>query len=623
MAISGLFGLGRKPDMGEPADARAPPVETSRGEARLRASPLFAGVDASALAAIMLELDAFSLPAGWILFREGEAADALYVVTYGLLAVTIRGTDGGERLVAEIHGGETVGEMALISEEPRSATVAACRDTELLRLDRRAWSRIVERHPRAMMNVAAILAQRLNRTTHATGWSRGVKTLALLPAAADVPCAALARSLSATMSAAGRRTRLVEAAAASDTTEQEFSALEEESDLVVFHGECEASPWTKLCIRQADRILLVARAGQPPPPHLPIDEQPRPRQRIDLLLLHESDADAISPASLWLDRFPIDLVCRARLGRASDLERVVRLLTGRAVGLVLAGAGARGFAHLGVIRALRQSGVPVDLVGGTSMGAIIAAGVALEWDEREFRERLHRVFVESNPVSDYAVPLLALAKGRKVAGFLQQYFGGVAIEDLWRPYYCVSASLTAGRAVVHRRGSLARALQASTAIPGLLPPVVEKGEVLVDGGVVNNFPTDVMAASRRGPVIGVNVINDRVTALSRIGENPTLRQLLGSGGWREPPIVSILMRAGTMSSETQTELCRGLADLLLEPPLAEIDFLDWKALDRAAEIGYRHTMEKLEQGTFRFGGTEPEPSDAVGSPRLARLSAEW
>jgi NTE family protein len=584
--------------MRDSAETASPEFESATGPRaaeRLSALPLFAGLDAVAFDAIDAELDFFSVPAGWTLFREGDVGDALYIVTYGLLAVTTTGTDGKERLVAEIHGGETVGEMALISGQPRSATVIAYRDTEVLRLGREAWNRIAERYPRAMLNVAAIIAARLNRTTHFTAWSRAVKTLAVLAATPDVPCPTLARGLTETLIEAGRRAQLVEADAAEHTTEW-FSALEEANDLLVFRGELDGSFWTKLCLRQADRVLLIARAKRELPPPNVLEALAAPGRRIDLVLLHETDDVAHRATEAWLARVPVDLVCHVRIGRRSDLQRLGRVLTGRAVGLVLAGAGARGFAHIGVVRALREAQVPIDLVGGTSMGAIIAAGIALEWNDKELRERVYRVFVKNSPVNDLTLPLLALVKGRKVARLLRENFAETVIEDLWLPYFCISTNLTSGRAEVHKRGLLWRALQASTAIPGLLPPVVEGGDVLVDGGVVNNFPTDVMAAVRRGPVIGVNVINDKaLESMSRVVEQGSLWQLLRNGGWKSPPIVSILTRAGTMTSETQTQLCRDYADLLLEPPLLGVDFLDWKAFDKAIEIGYRYTMEQLER----------------------------
>src|SRR6201999_1594263 len=131
-----------------------------------------------------------------------------------------------------------------------------------------------------------------------------------------------------------------------------------------------------------------------------------------------------------------------------------RFIAGRAVGLVLAGGGARGFAHIGIIKALQEAGVPFDQMGGTSMGAIIAAGLAREWGLEEMRERMSVVFVNDNPLSYFTLPLIALVRGKKVSARLSENFDEVCIEELPLPFFCVSSDLTTGRIHIHRDGKL-------------------------------------------------------------------------------------------------------------------------------------------------------------------------
>jgi NTE family protein len=266
--------------------------------------------------------------------------------------------------------------------------------------------------------------------------------------------------------------------------------------------------------------------------------------------------------------------------------------------VVLSGGGARGFAHIGVVRALREAGIPVDLVGGTSMGAIMGAGVAFGWDHAEMIERFRRAFVQTNPLSDFTLPLVSLVSGRKVGRLLRHEFGEVPIEDLPLPFFCVSSNLTSGRLAVHQHGSLWRWLRASLAIPGVLPPVFHGGEVFVDGGAMNNLPVDVMRELGRGPVVGVDVGSDRTfgAELDSV-EMPPLWQWTSwlRGRKRRPNILQILWRAGMVNSAAATAGQRGQTDLLLQPPLAEIDLLDWKSFERAIDIGYRHACERLAQ----------------------------
>jgi NTE family protein len=265
---------------------------------------------------------------------------------------------------------------------------------------------------------------------------------------------------------------------------------------------------------------------------------------------------------------------------------------------VLSGGGARGFAHIGVVRALREAGVPIDVVGGTSMGAIMGAGVAARWSDAEMVERFRRTFVATNPLSDYTLPIVSLVSGRKVSRLLRQEFGEVAIEDLPLPFFAVSANLTTGRGSVHREGELWRWLRASAAIPGVLPPVFHGGEVHVDGGVINNLPVDVMRAANVGIVIGVDVGSDTTfTSDIQAVDLPPLWKLLG---WfrrhkQRPTILQILSRAGMINSDAATLAGRRMTDLLLQPPLAAVDLLHWKAFARAIEAGYRHARQRLAE----------------------------
>jgi NTE family protein len=260
---------------------------------------------------------------------------------------------------------------------------------------------------------------------------------------------------------------------------------------------------------------------------------------------------------------------------------------------VLSGGGARGFAHIGVIKALRQGRIPIDLAGGTSMGAIVAAGVALEWDDQEMRERMHAGFVRSNPLDDFAFPLVALTKGRKVERRLRRHFAESRIEDMWRPYFAVASNLSTGEVTVLRHGPLRRALRASIAIPGLLPPVIEGGDVLADGGVMNNLPCDVMDVMRRGPVLGVDVTRYRSFDAAILGKRSLVDRLFMQSDYEGPGIVSLLLRAATVGGTIQTRSSRDHADLILDPPLPNIEIRDWKAFDRAIEAGYRYAMDRM------------------------------
>jgi predicted acylesterase/phospholipase RssA len=304
-------------------------------------------------------------------------------------------------------------------------------------------------------------------------------------------------------------------------------------------------------LRQADRVLLVVSTDRPftRPPWLPEDRE-NWHQAFDLVLLHDGCQSVSKIGQNWHERPPLDLICHIRRGNIDDLVRLARLSTGQAVGLVLSSGGARGFAHLGIVRALREADIPIDLIGGCSMGAIVGGAVALEWDDGEMRERLHQAFVESKPINDCTLPFVALTKGRKADQRLEQHFGSTRIEDLWRPFFCVSTNLTAGTLALHRSGTLATALRASISIPGLLPPVMIAGDTHVDGGIMNYLPVDVMS-QKRGPVVGVDVSS--VPVSKPVGDGGSMRSICQflRPGRKTPPIVDILVRAATVNGDSR------------------------------------------------------------------------
>jgi NTE family protein len=290
-----------------------------------------------------------------------------------------------------------------------------------------------------------------------------------------------------------------------------------------------------------------------------------------------------------------------REGRAADLGFLSRMVGGRAIGMVCAGGGARGFAHIGVIRALREAGIPIDLVGGTSMGAIVAAGAAFEWDDAELLERMHHVFGTNNPVNDYTLPIIALVRGQKVAKRLRHHFGELTMESTWRPFFAVSTNLTTCLAHVHDSGPIWRALRATSALPGILPPMIENGEILVDGAVMNNFPVDIMQFRRRGPVIGVDMPTDH-GFVSTIGDFEELSAYHRFQGRRTHPVnvFSVISRTATASSLNHTLRARELADLVIAPDVRHVGLLHWHALRSTADAAYASTMAQLEAGEISY-----------------------
>ncbi len=573
--------------------------------ARLRNFPLLQDIGDPALRRLLSEANWFGLPGGMTLNRDGENRQALFLVVTGSLGVLAEDDRGKRRLVAHIPAGETVGEMSLLANTgTSSAEIVALRDSELLRISPEGFETLISRHPRVMLNLTRILVRRLQATTHSASDTARPKTFAIVPLQPGLDQEPIAQRVASALCDMGSRAAVLDSSAAERSAEW-FTRFEAEHDIVFYRGDGPDTPWTHLCTRQADRVLLLASADRPLPQR-PLDVTPS-KERVsglpELLLLHPSSALRHLPEHFSLRSGLFESHHHVRAGNTADIARLARFISGRAVGLVLAGGGARGFAHIGILKALQEAGVPFDHLGGTSMGAIIAAGVAAEWDTQELSERLRAAFVDANPLSDYTFPLIALVRGKRVSTLLQQNFGDVRVEELPRPFFCVSSDLTTGRIHEHRSGALWRALRASVALPGILPPVTHHGHLLVDGGVMNNLPVDVMRQRESGPIIASDVTGeiDLQVKDDKYGERP-LWWLIAQRMRGTPSIVSILMRSGTVGSEAQRRVVREQADYLFEPTLPDIGLRDWKKFDRAVAEGYAHAQAMIEKNGVPLTG---------------------
>jgi NTE family protein len=567
---------------------------------RLSGFALLKNVGDGALKNLLAEANWFCLPGGTLLDRHGENDSALFLVVTGSLGVFVADAQGQRRMVALVPAGETVGEMSLITQErEHSAQLVALRDTELLRVSPEGFETLISRHPKVMMNLMQILVKRLAATTRNSGQGSRPKSFAIIPLQENLEAAPIAHRLANALAEMGSRAAVLDNQASEQSAEW-FNAFEAAHDVVFYRGDSPDSAWTHQCLRQADRIFLLARSDEPLPLR-PLD-LPAFKERAsglpELLLLHPPGSRAGLPEHFSLRSGLFESHHHIRAGNKADVARLARFISGRAVGLVLAGGGARGFAHIGIIKALMEADVPFDHLGGTSMGAIIAAGLAHEWSIEELTERMRTVFVTHNPLNDFTLPLIALVRGKKASTMLMTNFGDIRIEELPKPFFCVSSDLTTGRIHEHRSGTLWRALRASVALPGILPPVTYHGHLLVDGGVMNNLPVDVMRehSMGAGPIIACDVTGelDLQARDDRYGERPWW-WLIGQRMRGNPSIVSILMRSGTVGSEAQRRVVREQADYLIEPPMPTIGLRDWKKFDQAIKEGYETACAAIEK----------------------------
>jgi len=584
-------------------------------------------VEPAALDELRACLEWITVPAGVTLMSEGDAGDAMYLVMSGRLRAYVKDDEGRPQAVREMGRGQIVGEMSVITGEPRRAAVVTVRDSVLVRLAQPDFDRLLRTSPRLSVVMTRQIIEHLRSREDRYRAARPV-TIALVPVSRGVDATAFARSLAGHLAGVGR-VAVVDAAsmdqslgegmARQPTADAQMSMrvamrlneIEGTNDFVLLAADDAPTPWTVRCCRGADEILLLADATQTPELHPTETEYLMRREGSAesaeiLVLMHPRDTRSPRNTNAWVERRQVVDHVHVRPDVDADMARLARIESHTAVGLVLAGGGARGLAHLGVYRALAERGIEVDCVGGTSIGAIMAAMVASGGDASHVTDIARRWF-STGPTGDFnLLPLLSLIKGRRmrraIDGGIQELWGfDPDVRDLWKTFYCVASNYSRAGEHALRRGSLGKALRASAAIPGALPPVVHEGDLLCDGGTFNNFPVDIMQGARGvGTVIGVDLSTHKPRRYeSEVvpGTWALLRDRLrpyAKRRYRFPSLLAYLMNVQILYSTSRQEGKRKLTDVYLNPPLDRVGMLQWERFDDIVKQGHAHAAEILD-----------------------------
>lgn len=583
---------------------------------------LLGDLDTASLHLLQEQMEWLHFSNGDVVFRQGDAADGLYVVINGRLRVTaVTGTEG-EAYIGEIEPGQTVGEFALLSDEPRAATVYAVRDTNAVRIAPALFQQMVREYPEFVSRIMRIIVERRQR---ALQWEKpkapASLSLTLLAAGTGVDTGQFAGELAGALSTHGTTLALnseqfetiLEQPGASQIGAGDASApavasrldqLEAEYKYLLFVADPGLTAWTKRCIGRADRIVVIAEPQADPAPGEV--EQMLARMEIplrtELVLWHPRDTEQPQDTMDWLEARQVHTHYHVRKGDAAHLERMARRLSGKAIAIVLSGGSARGFAHMGVHRALEELSIPLDYVGAVSMGAVMGACFVTIGSNARMMD-LCQQFADPDVLFDRTLPFTSIMASKKVTKLTKALFGDRRVEDQWVPFFCVATNLTTAEPVVNQRGPMWRAVRSSLAIPGVFTPVIEDGETLVDGSVMNYFPARLMAQlceSER--IIGVNVaplkddkryydfdtdISGWRILLSRL--NPFSKRL------RTPSLVGTIMRSMEINSLRRARENESYADVMIYPEAKAFGQQEYHKYEAIAEIGYRAALEPLRE----------------------------
>ncbi|XP_023153389.2 patatin-like phospholipase domain-containing protein 7 [Amphiprion ocellaris] len=607
-------------------------------------------------------LDWMATEAGRAVYRQGDKSDSTFIVLSGRLRSVIAKDDGKKELAGEYGRGDLIGVVEALTHMNRATTVHAVRDSELAKLPEGALNSIKRRYPQVVTRLIHLLGQKilgnmqqvngplagrsLALHTPTSKWDAGnpasnLSTVAILPVSEEVPLTAFTLELQHALSGIGPtllltsdiiKQRLGSAALDSVHEYRLSSWLGQQEDIhriVLYQSDPGLTPWTQRCIRQADCIIIVGLGEQEPT----VGELERMleggavRAQKQLVLLHREDGPPPKGTAEWLNmRSWISrhhhLSCPRRVfsrrslpklrelyqrvfekcpDRHSDFSRLARILTGNSIALVLGGGGARGCSQVGILRALNEAGIPVDMVGGTSIGSFMGALYAEEKSNSRMRARAHEWAMDMTSyfkkILDLTYPVTSMFSGASFNSSISSVFKNKQIEDLWLPYFNVTTDITASSMRVHTDGSLWRYVRASMSLSGYLPPLCDPkdGHLLMDGGYINNLPADVARSMGAKVVIAIDVGSRDETDLTNYGDCLNGWWLL----WKRLNPLAEKIKVLNMA-EIQTRLayvcCVRQLELVrdseyceyIRPPIDRYGTLEFGKFDEIADVGYQH-----------------------------------
>ncbi|PKN94048.1 MAG: hypothetical protein CVU44_06490 [Chloroflexi bacterium HGW-Chloroflexi-6] len=596
---------------------------------------LFGELDRETLEDLQKKLVWRKLERGQVLCHQGEPGEELYIVSQGRLQFSIQ-IAGEKRDLGEVAAGESIGEFSLLAEKGtpeslRSATVSATRASEVIVISRMVFEGLLRQHPEVLLKLTRRIIRRELQITAPAAQKVSALVIAVLPIHPARSLDDFSGHLKQVFDILGstldwdpdRFDQLYGKPDASQTPiDHPTSSLinvwldehERQHQYVIYSvpqpldDSARLAAWARRCVENADIILLVGDERDDPRMGALEAElaSARIRARLELILLHPDVCKVPSGTLSWLtprraEASPIQMHHHLRMGNPADFRRLARRLSGNPIGLTLGGGGARGWAHIGAIRALEEYGIEVDWVGGASMGAIIAAGYALGWSVEKLNQ-LAASFSNPQKLLDYTLPYASITATGRITKLLRELCGESQLEDAWRPFFCVSANLTRGEEQLHTSGLIWETVRASMAFPAVFAPILYNGDVLIDGGAANNVPVDRMRElCPTGTVIGVDLsTSSPVNGQYNFGPSLSGWQVLFSRlnpfvkEIKAPNLVDVV--GGIVYSNNRYRLNEvwRCADLLIHVPVEAYGLLEFDKYRQIIELGYQSTREQLQ-----------------------------
>ena len=582
----------------------------------LQLQQLFPSVDQATILDLSQRLPEVGLKKGEVLFYQNDPAESMYLIVAGKLGAYLCEPPEDNIFIGTMGPGETVGENGLITQRPRGLTIKALTDCKLLELSLEDFEAFYQKYPGNVLDITQLVIRRYQQTMTKITNTQPSRRRVLFVTAKQTP---VTQHFIDKMK---KRTQALQEIEFFNTSD--INNLYDDEDKVLqwvesqkargplslfftdishpmlkcsYEGLYDAVVWV------VDNTLDAEVAGAQ---WQEVTRTVFPYKfRKEILILHAEHTMLAPAAQGWIEQDEFDLRHHVRVNEPADYERLLRFLAGKAVGLVLSGGGYKGWVHVGAMRAILEHNIPIDAIGGTSIGAAVAGSYAATANAEDFEQMCYALWMsELNPFAlwNLAIPYVSILNAKRGTNILIDQFGETRIEELMLPIFCVACNLNQSAETVWQQGLLWKKIRGSMSLPGVVPPMVENGHMYVDGGVVNNLPVDAMRKLLwpEGVVIAVdlsvNEVDDRQYQFPPVLTfYESLKAFLNikRDRYQFPHFGDMMLKSLLMGSSNRTLDNRLRADFLIRPDLEKIGRIRIQNGQRLIEPGYRCALNVL------------------------------
>lgn len=599
----------------------------------IKISPIFSSFDNETLKTLAAKFETIHVRKDHVLLHQGALTDDFYLLAKGSMVVTVITENHEERIIGKIPIGDTVGELSALSQEPRSATVKALENCILLKLASRDFKEFCYQHPEIIAEFINMFNFRSRKMLQLlTTEEAPVKHVAIIPAHKRVLLDAFAQQLTTLVKntphvalLSDYDEALYETYPTPTKLRQFVEQLEIEHHTILFLLKSHTTMLSKICSKNPAKVYVIANSQSrvylsPFVPKKISNALLVNKTKAELVLLHNDGTKLPQRTSRWLKFDNIGLHHHIRMNNSSDFERLLRFMTGQAIGLVLGGGGVRSWAHIGALKALREMQMPIDILVGTSAGALAACYYAAyeTYEDSHFALRkLSEITRHTVSIRNFTWPAVSIFNGKKYTEQLKRMFGKVRIENLWLPAICVSCNLSHNTQVTSRTGYIWKTIRSSTAVPAIFPPVVINGEIHLDGGIINNLPVDIMKKliGHKGTIIAIELTRSakdeqlyNFPPILPFWKTLLAKLRIGFRDYHFPHFVDTFLKsllAGSSVKQAENSLD---ATVLISPDISKFSLLhiSREQENELMQIGYDTTMAAIKKWKHKNANPEWE-----------------